>query len=209
MCAHIYNAGGHNLRFNLTGKNNAQILGYVKYASDGAGKLLYIGEFGDSDPHIMDDKNALFTQNMFLKIADLNIPFSSPWIWDFYQFNTYEYTPFHIEQGFTDLIIGKYMDANVALGNDQIVIAEPDIIKPQVVLTYPEGDRAFANPQLVHAVASDNSGNSEIYVLNNNESSDIDDSKLSVVNYQLSNYPNPFNNKTVVSYQLLTVNDQF
>ena len=121
-------------------------------------KILFIGEFGDYDPMIQQDTNAVFTQNMFNKIVELDIPFSSPWIWDFYQFNTYEFTPFQIEQGFTDLIIEKYEEANVNLGNASVIVADLDTIKPLVVLTFPKGSGEFANPQLLHAVASDNSG---------------------------------------------------
>ncbi|MEN8157388.1 MAG: Ig-like domain-containing protein [Bacteroidota bacterium] len=145
-------------RFGITDRHSAEVLNYAKQASDEAGKLLFMGEFGDYDPMIQEDTSAVFTQNMFNKIAELDIPFSAPWIWDFYQFTTVDFTPFHIEQGFTDFIIEKYKQANVDLGNAPIVVADPDTVKPLVVLTFPKGNGEYANPQLLHAVASDNSG---------------------------------------------------
>ncbi|MEN8194002.1 MAG: Ig-like domain-containing protein [Bacteroidota bacterium] len=160
ISGHMYNSDyDGNRRFGITDKNSAELLSYLEQASAEAGKLLFMGEFGDYDPMIQQDTTAQFTQNMFNKIVELNIPFSAPWIWDFYQYNTYEFTPFQIEQGFTDLIIEKYKEANVALGNDPVVIENPDTVKPLVVLTYPKGNTDFTTPtQLVHAVASDNSG---------------------------------------------------
>ncbi|MEN8228882.1 MAG: Ig-like domain-containing protein [Bacteroidota bacterium] len=156
---HIYNGSFEGPdRFGITDRNSAEILTYAKQASDEAGKLLFMGEFGDYDPMIQQDTNAVFTQNMFNKIAELDIPFSAPWIWDFYQFSTYEFTLFQIEQGFTDFIIEKYKQANVNLGNPPVIIADPDTVKPLVVLTFPKGNGEYANPQLLHAVASDNSG---------------------------------------------------
>jgi hypothetical protein len=157
---HMYNgAGADNNRFGITGENSAEIVSYMNEAVEETGKLLFLGEFGDRDPHVSVDPNAVFTQNMFNKITELDIPFSAPWIWEFYQFNTYEKGDFVIEQGFTDLLIEKFKEANENLGNDAVVFADPDTVKPQVVLTLPRGDSEFAFPvQLVHAVASDNSG---------------------------------------------------
>jgi len=159
VSAHIYNSDYDGTqRFGITDRYSAEVINYEKEAVDEAGKILFIGEFGDYDPMIQQDTNAVFTQNMFNKIVELDIPFSSPWIWDFYQFNTYEFTPFHIEQGFTDFIIEKYKQANVGLGNAPVVNTDPDTVKPLVVLTFPKGNGEYANPQLLHAVASDNSG---------------------------------------------------
>jgi hypothetical protein len=157
---HMYNgAPGNNTRFGITGENSAEIVSYMNEAVEETGKLFFMGEFGDSDPHVSVDSNAVFTRNMFNKITELDIPFSAPWIWDFYQFNTYEKNEFTIEQGFTDLLIEKYKEANVNMGNTAVFIADPDTVSPQVVLTYPIGNSEFAFPvQLVHAVASDNSG---------------------------------------------------
>ena len=157
---HMYNgAPGNNKRFGITGENSAEIVGYMKEAVDEAGKLLFIGEFGDRDPHVSVDTNAVFTRNMFNKISELDIPFSAPWIWEFYQFNTYEKNQFTIEQGFTDLLIEKFKEANVDMGNGAVGLADPDTVSPLVVLTYPIGDTELSRPsQLVHALASDNSG---------------------------------------------------
>ncbi|MCP4313391.1 MAG: cellulase family glycosylhydrolase [Bacteroidetes bacterium] len=157
---HMYNgAPGNIYRFGITEENSAEIAGYMKEAVDEAGKLLFLGEFGDRDPHVSVDTNAVFTRNMFDRINELDIPFSAPWIWEFYQFNTYEKNDFTIEQGFTDLLIEKYKEANVNLGNKAVALSDPDTVKPQVVLTFPIGAEEFSRPsQVVHAVASDNSG---------------------------------------------------
>lgn len=155
---HMYNGGGQ-ARFGITGENSAEIVSYMNEAVEETGKLFFLGEFGDRDPHVSVDSNAVFSQNMFNKIVELDIPFSAPWIWDFYQRNTYEKNEFTIEQGFTDFLIEKYKEANVNMGNAAVVIPDPDTVSPQVVLTYPIGNSEFAFPvQLVHAVASDNSG---------------------------------------------------
>ncbi|MEN8194003.1 MAG: Ig-like domain-containing protein, partial [Bacteroidota bacterium] len=160
ISVHLYNhEPDGNQRFGINDKNSADVLNYMKSAADEMGKLLFIGEFGDYEPMIQQNKTVPFTQNVLNKIVELDIPFSAPWVWDFYQFKTYEFTPFQIEQGFTDLIIEKYKQANVDLGNEPVIVANPDTVKPLVVLTYPKGDTCFTSPtQLVHAVASDNSG---------------------------------------------------
>lgn|GEM_PF-1394965 len=159
---HLYNGGDHE-RFGVIGKTNADLLNIVKQIADSLEKHLYIGEFGDVSPFINQDPNALFTQSVLNKIVELNIPFSSPWVWEFYQFASYltydnPNTFYNIEPGYTDLIIEKIKEANTKLGNSIPPIQSPDTTAPQVVLTWPLERATMDSMQLIHAVASDNNG---------------------------------------------------
>jgi len=158
VSVHFYNDGDQE-RFGETGKTNANFLKYCKQATDSLGKLLYVGEYGDVSPYINQDTNALFSQNVLNKIVELKIPFSSPWIWEFYQFDTY--TPsssYNIEPEYTDFIIGKIKNANMKLGNTVPTPQLPDITPPQVILTWPFEGAVLDTLQLINAVASDNNG---------------------------------------------------
>ena len=147
-----------NLRLGLTGALNVDLLDMVKSATDSAGKLLFVGEFGDEDPFISQDQRALFSQNILNKVVELNIPFSAPWIWEFYQFAPYLFTVHNIEPGYTDLFIEKIKEANERLGNPVPVPPFPDTTPPQVVLVWPLSGAVVDSTVLVAAVASDDAG---------------------------------------------------
>jgi hypothetical protein len=161
VSVHFYNGSGDNERFGITGKTNAEFLDIIKNTTDAMRKQLFVGEFGDSDPNINEDPNALFTQNTLKKIAQLKIPYSAPWVWEFYHFATYHDNsngPYNLEPGYTDLLIARIKEANKKLGNSVPSQQVPDTTKPQVILTWPlEGSRMSDN-QLINAVASDNNG---------------------------------------------------
>jgi len=166
---HFYNTPVESLgirdseRFGIKGATNADLLDIVKAATDNAGKSLYIGEFGDVSPYIREDPRSLFAQAVLQKITELQIPFSSPWIWEFYQFATFlesnnSNTIFSLEPGLTDLLISKIKTANQSLGNSVPPIQSPDVTPPQVIITWPLENAPLNTNQFVNSVASDNNG---------------------------------------------------
>jgi hypothetical protein len=164
VSVHFYNWEGSNERFGIDGHTNADLLDIVKQTTDELDKELFVGEFGDVNPYVKDDKNALFTQNVLSKIVELRIPYSAPWVWEFYETTPYRTygrrnTFFNLEPGRTDLIISKIKEANEKLGVPMPSAQIPDDVPPQVVITRPlEGSEMPCNPS-IHVVASDNSGN--------------------------------------------------
>jgi hypothetical protein len=157
MSVHFYNGFENgvsgitdNERFGISNPDDAGLLETIKSIADGAGKPLYVGEYGDAQPPIATDPNAIFSTNILAEVQKLGIPFSSPWIFEYYQFG---YTPDpqnNIEPGYTDSFITKYENTNLALGNP--VATEPNT--PQVVLTWPLNGSVLAASQPIYAVAS-------------------------------------------------------
>jgi len=155
---HFYNGGGDNERFGYSGKDNAGLLTVVQNAADDIGRPLYVGEFGDVDGH-MADPDAPFTLAVMDKVNELDIAFSSPWIWQFYQHNTYEPNEYNIEYVHTPVIVDKVKAVNAAMGNPPVVPESPDITPPMVILTWPYEGATLGSPtQYLYAVASDNNG---------------------------------------------------
>jgi len=161
VSVHFYNKEGNNNRFGITGHIDASLLNIIKQTTDELGKELFVGEFGDVNPYIEEDKRALFTQNVLDKIVELRIPYSAPWVWEFYERTPYSLydtpsTSFNMEPGRTDLIISKIEEANAELGNSTPSPQPRDATAPQVVVTWPlEGP--LSCDQLIYAVASDDS----------------------------------------------------
>jgi hypothetical protein len=162
VSVHFYNEEGSNERFGITGHTNAALLGVIKRTTDELGKELFVGEFGDVNPYVKDDKRALFTQHVLDKIVQLKIPYSAPWVWEYYPhtpYLTYDDPSafFNLEPGYTDFIISKIVEANAELGS-RIPSPQPrDTTSPQVVVTWPLGGWLSCD-QSVYAVASENSG---------------------------------------------------
>jgi hypothetical protein len=162
VSVHFYNRRYNNDRLGITGHTNADLLDRVKQISDELDKELFVGEFGDVRPYIKDDKRGLFTQNVLDKIVELRIPYSAPWVWEFYErspYLTYDNpnTFFNLEPGYTGLIISKIKEANEELGNRVPMPRSPDTTAPQVILTWPLPG-GLSCKQLVHVVASDDGG---------------------------------------------------
>jgi len=84
---HLYNNGDHEQLGN-DGKYNPDILADYKTAIDSLGKVTYLGEYGDYDPFVVDDRSANFTRRITLELLDLRIPISSLWVWQFFQGST-------------------------------------------------------------------------------------------------------------------------
>jgi hypothetical protein len=163
VSVHFYNRKANNERFGIEGHANADLLNVVEQISDELDKGLFVGEFGDVTPYVKDDKDALFTRNVLSKIAELKIPYSAPWVWEFYETSPYRThdrrnTYFTLEPGRTDIVISKIKEANEALGAPTPSSESPDNTLPRVVITRPlEGAQMPCNPS-IHVVASDNSG---------------------------------------------------
>ncbi|MDO8495452.1 MAG: cellulase family glycosylhydrolase [bacterium] len=147
-----------NERFSIRGSDNADILDIVKAIADAAGKLLFLGEFGDNDPSIPQDGEGRFTQSVLRKIVSLRIPFSALWGWQYYPnfpyYVAYEQL-YTLEPGMTDFILTKLKDTNQILGWPTVV-ENPDVTPPQIVLTYPFNRARLLADQIIYAGASDN-----------------------------------------------------
>lgn len=150
-----------NERFGLKGQDEAGLLDIVKTIVDHSGKLLFIGEFGDGDPHLADDSEGRFTQSVLRKIVELKIPFGAVWSWEFYQHAPYFIARDHhsdLEPGFTDFILSRIKETNRLLGWPMPVRENPDHTPPLVILTFPFRGACLSEGQIIHAVASDNYG---------------------------------------------------
>ena len=166
---HFYDdSSGDNDRFGVTGQMNAGLLSLIKQTTDGMGKTLFVGEIGDQNPYVYnvaagsENPGAMFLQNLLAEIQSLGIPYSAPWLWEFYQFDLINnYTPtsaYNLEPGFTDLHDAMIMQASQRMGNPVASPPAVDTTPPIVVLTWPVEGTAMGPSQVLHAVASDDSG---------------------------------------------------
>ena len=114
---HFYNNPGAvddgNSRFGVQGQFTADVLNYVKNATDYIGKPLWIGEFADANPKISVNPYANFTQNVLLKVLRFSIPTSAIWDWETTNSGLQNYT---LRPGKTDFIIAKIAETNHILG---------------------------------------------------------------------------------------------
>jgi hypothetical protein len=166
---HFYNGSQDNERLGISGHANAALLDLIKPMADAANKPLFIGEFGDINPFVYntdlqaEDPDALFSRKVLDRIQALRIPYSAPWIWEYYRDNTY--SAFNaIQKGqifdpsFTPSTNAAIKQANINLGNSIAPPQSPDYTPPSVVLTWPLERTIMPTNQIVSAVASDNSG---------------------------------------------------
>ncbi|XP_062501784.1 uncharacterized protein LOC134178888 [Corticium candelabrum] len=113
MSVHLYSIYGDNLRFNIsTDKHNADLLRIIKQTADRAGKILYLGEFGDPLPG-----DRLFTRNALRVIVEAFIEVSTVWVWEFYQTSATVPANFSLIPGRDDGIIKCMQSTNVDLKN--------------------------------------------------------------------------------------------
>lgn len=150
-----------NERFGLKGQDEAGLLDIVKAIADSSGKLLFLGEFGDNDPDLVDDPEGRFTQSVLRKIMELEIPFSVVWGWEFYQnapyFIAHDQRQ-NIEPGFTGFILERIKETNRLWGWPIPERENPDRTPPLIILTFPFRGACLSEGQIIHAVASDNYG---------------------------------------------------
>lgn len=160
ISVHLYPDDG-NRRFGSTDQRSTALLDTLKQAVDKIGKPLFIGEFGDAAG--LEGKADSYTVRMLDRIAELKVPYSAVWAWEFYQTAPHltrdnQHTAYSLEPGVTDALINRIRDANRRLGNPVLSGDRPDNTPPRVVLTWPLECTPVVGSQSLHAVASDDSG---------------------------------------------------
>lgn len=158
VSVHLY-PGEENRRFGA--HDEIALLDLIKEAADKAGKQLFVGEFGD--PHVLKGEVDTFSKKVMDRIVALQVPYSAVWAWEFYQSTTYETnnnpdTASSLEPGVTDQRIAEIQAANRMFGNPSPPRTTPDVVPPNVVLTWPLECTLVTGMQKVCAVASDDSG---------------------------------------------------
>ena len=156
---HYYNNGDHE-RFGITGPLDTGLLDVVKATTDRLGKRLFLGEVADYSPQLRDDPRGLFVQAVLERVRQLQVPYTMPWAWEFYQRNTYttydnRLTGNNVEPGYTEVLLERLRATNVLLGGPVPPRPSPDGTAPHVVLTWPHDDAHLSSPRTVVAVASD------------------------------------------------------
>ena len=159
VSVHFYNSD--NERFGNTGHMNANCLNIIKQAATSTNKPLYIGEFADVNPGNYnttthsEDLTAMFSRNVMQLIQSLNIPFSSPWVWE-----RYWSAPIRFEQTFerayTPVNVSAMAQTNRYFQNPVPVDQIPDVTPPHLVLTSPVDNAILPGSVFLSAVASDN-----------------------------------------------------
>ena len=98
------------------------LLSVIKRIAEKLGKPLFVGEFGD--PAIKVAGPGSYVDRMLDKIAELQIPYSAIWVWEYYQrqpnnATTDEKRPndFNLEPGSNDRVIAHLIRTNRRLGN--------------------------------------------------------------------------------------------
>lgn len=169
VSVHLYNQRD-NERFGVKGHQSAGLLAIIKQATDEMGKFLFVGEFADKNPTVSEDPTAPYTQAVLRTIAELKIPFSAPWCWEFYHRmpkpGDMGREDTSLEPGLTDLVISKIVAANKTLGNPGPSAETPDRAKPIVIIYYPlQGAKLSLPEQPVYVVASSAIGISKVALL--------------------------------------------
>lgn len=160
---HMYSGSEANQRFGYNfGTTSAEMLVIYKQVVDNMNKVFYVGEFGDANPTLLTNGQAPYTVNMLRKISQIKVPFSSPWVWALYQFNSYSHDSqagkFSIEPGYTDEIITEIRTNNALLNSTPATIP-PSAQPPVVIITWPIDKSIVPSAsQLVYATASDRRG---------------------------------------------------
>jgi Cellulase (glycosyl hydrolase family 5)/Bacterial Ig domain/Divergent InlB B-repeat domain len=159
VSVHFYNSD--NERLGNTGHMNANFLNIINQAASSTNKPLYVGEFGDVNPGNYntithsEDLSAMFSRNVMQLIRSLNIPFSSPWVWE-----RYWSAPIRFEQTFerayTPVNVSAMAHTNSYFQNPVPVDQIPDVTPPHLVLTSPVGNTVLPGSVFLSAVASDN-----------------------------------------------------
>jgi hypothetical protein len=161
ISVHLYPTES-NRRFGATDLRGTGLLDVVWQASNKIGKPLFVGEFGDVDS--MEGEANSYTVRMLERIAELKVPYSAVWVWQFYQKTPYTtrdnpHTAFSLEPGATDALIDRIRRTNIRPGKPLPHLKQPDQEPPRVVLTWPLACATVRDSQIVFAVASDDSGN--------------------------------------------------
>ncbi len=154
ISVHFYNGApsGDNQRFKAVGADDASTLSYPKRAADLAGKPLFVGEFGDTQPFTSVDPRGLFEQSVVASCEQLGIPLAAAWDFEFYQFDTVTRNDFSFDPGYNDDLLAAFRASNERSGAIAPLGAPTP---PRVVVTGPfEGDHVAA-PATITVQASD------------------------------------------------------
>jgi hypothetical protein len=100
---------------------------------------------------------------MMNRIAELKPEYSSPWVWEFYQKNTYQSHDTNddkdsMEPGITDHQISRFRKLALDFGRPAPDLKELRKHPPNLVLSWPLDCSVLDKEQLVHALASDDAG---------------------------------------------------
>jgi hypothetical protein len=151
ISVHLYPAK-QNVRFGRPDGQEYELVSDAVAAARSAGKLLFVGEFGDvagATP---------FMSRVLDKIVSNQVDFAAVWVWEFYQTSTYqthntEPTRYTIEPGYSDDVIQMLIQTEQRMGyrpSDTNAKA-----RPRVILTWPLPCAAIDQTVTLAAVASD------------------------------------------------------
>jgi hypothetical protein len=173
VSVHFYNSD--NERLGNTGHMNPNFLNIVNQAARSTNKPLYVGEFADVDPgnynaaSHSEDLTATFSRNVMQLIRSLNIPFSSPWVWERYWSAPIRFQQ-TFERAYTPVNVSAMAHTNAYFQNPVPVDQIPDVTPPHLVLTSPVDNTVVTGSVLLSAMASDNNSTGinrvEFYVNN-------------------------------------------
>ena len=134
------------------------LLRVIKKAADELAKPLFVGEFGNEN--IKTAGPGSFVDRALDEIANLRVPYSALWVWEFYQRKPYlSYdnvaTLPNLEPGYTDRVLAHLTQTNEKFG---VFPPAHDTTPPLVVITWPLDCRPCTGDVPVQAVASAASG---------------------------------------------------
>jgi hypothetical protein len=159
VSVHFYNSD--NERLGNTGHMNANFLNIINQAASSTNKPLYVGEFADVNPGNYntttnsEDFSAVFSRNVMQLIRSLNIPFSSPWVWERYWSAPIRFQQ-TFERAYTPVNVSAMAQTNSYFQNPVPVDQIPDVTPPHLVLTSPVDNTVLTGSVLLSAMASDN-----------------------------------------------------
>jgi uncharacterized protein (TIGR03437 family) len=156
VSVHFYNPGD-NTRFQSVGPDDASTLSYAKQAADLAGKPLFVGEFGDTQPNTTVDPTGPFEQSVIANCGRLGIPLAAAWDFEFYQFDTTTRNTFSIDPGYNDQLLAAFRSANEASG---AVLPRTGPTPPHVVVTGPFEGQDFPVNQALTVTTQASDGDS-------------------------------------------------
>lgn len=154
ISVHLYSTP-ENRRF---GGDELLLLAVLKQAADVSGKALFVGEFGGpSGSEIGPDS---YLDKMVNGIVELDIPYSSTWVWEFYQTSVYatrdsDASNYTLEPGYSDRINALIGATNFKMQGKSALSQDKDIIPPKVVITWPLPCRPIGENAFIYAIASD------------------------------------------------------
>jgi hypothetical protein len=152
---HVYPTPEGN-RFGQPDGRQYELIAHSAAVAKAAGKPLFVGEFGDSGP-------TPFMINALEQLVINRVHYAAIWIWEFYQFSTYETrnseaSRYSIEPGYSDDLIPLLVKTQHALatgaGTNAPKVADGADKAPRVVLTWPLPCASVDHPTVFAAVAS-------------------------------------------------------